>query len=852
MADKASNVVLNFKMSGQVQYAKTIREINAIMNTAAREYKNHIAAMSEDADVTDKLRAEKQKLEIQLEAARKRTEMLRAQYDAMSKSTKTTAGQLAQMYSKLLDSERAEIALQKSLEKVNEGLSEEAQEARKAQQELDKLKKESELLEAEQKQLTSAFKLQTAELGENATEAEKAELAQKQLSDQMELTARIVKNLEQQLDRAKKVYGENSVEVKQLETKINRAKTEIAEFNNKLESIKSSGNKAEQGLDGVNRKLGAIAFLEAAEQLQGIADKLLEIATNASDAALAIADSQTFLQANLGLTAEEAEELNEVVNQVFKYGVVNSIEEAAESVTLVKHAFGDLNNADLEKLTNNITTIAKRTGTDVQENVNAAQKLMMEFGLTGQEAMDLIAAGYQNNLNKAGDFLDTLNEYGPLFADAGFSADQMLQTLITGMEGGAMNTDKVADAVKELQIRFGDGTFEENLDMFSSRTANLFRQWQNGEATMADVMNSIQKDIQKMDTSKQQAALSVLGTQFEDLGIRGTVSLLGIGDGMDDVNGKADEMAQKSPGEKWESSMRELKDALLPLGETLIQIGNDVLPPVVEGLKKLAGWFSDLPGPVKTFITIFGGIIGVAMILVPLLGGLALAFTGLNVALGPLIAIIAGVAAAIAGIILIIQNWGKITDWIAEKIGAMKEKVVGIFTNLKNKVKDIFRTVKDHMVSPIREARDKVREIIDKIKGFFSNLGEKLQIKIPKPKLPHFRIEGKFDLVPPDISVPKLKIDWRAKGAIFTEPTIFGMSGGRLQGAGDAGPEAVLPLNEETLGAIGRGIAATMDFNQSSRPIVLQLEGRTFAQIIGDYYDVEGGIRIRRIERGLA
>ncbi|PHA32941.1 DUF2207 domain-containing protein, partial [Bacillus wiedmannii] len=53
-------------------------------------------------------------------------------------------------------------------------------------------------------------------------------------------------------------------------------------------------------------------------------------------------------------------------------------------------------------------------------------------------------------------------------------------------------------------------------------------------------------------------------------------------------------------------------------------------------------------------------------------------------------------------------------------------------------------------------------------------------------------------------------IDWRAKGGIFTKPTIFGMNGGNLQGAGEAGREAVLPLNRKTLGQIGEGIAATM------------------------------------------
>ncbi|EJQ43655.1 hypothetical protein IEQ_04983 [Bacillus cereus BAG6X1-2] len=117
---------------------------------------------------------------------------------------------------------------------------------------------------------------------------------------------------------------------------------------------------------------------------------------------------------------------------------------------------GVLNDTDL---TNEITTVSKRTGPDVAENTNPAQKLIMKFGLTGEEVMNLIAYGYQNNLNKTGDYLNSLNEYAPLYADAQFSGGQMLDSLIKDMEGGAMNTDKVSDVVKELQLKFGDGTF---------------------------------------------------------------------------------------------------------------------------------------------------------------------------------------------------------------------------------------------------------------------------------------------------------------------------------------------------------------------------------------------------------
>ncbi|MFG6062200.1 hypothetical protein, partial [Salmonella enterica] len=90
-----------------------------------------------------------------------------------------------------------------------------------------------------------------------------------------------------------------------------------------------------------------------------------------------------------------------------------------------------------------------------------------------------------------------------------------------------------------------------------------------------------------------------------------------------------------------------------------------------------------------------------------------------------------------------------------------------------------------------------------------------LKLKIPKPempKMPHFSLQTSSKTIAgKEISYPSgIGVEWRAKGAIFTRPTIFGMNNGKLQGAGEAGIEAALPLNEKNLSAIGKGIADTM------------------------------------------
>lgn len=124
MSTKETYVVLNFKMDGQVQYAQTIKEINQVMNTAAAEYKNHIAAMGKDASTTEKLTATKKKLEIQLEGAEKRSKMLRDEYEQSVKETGAYSEQSKKLYKQLQDSETGENKLRNALEQTNEALKE--------------------------------------------------------------------------------------------------------------------------------------------------------------------------------------------------------------------------------------------------------------------------------------------------------------------------------------------------------------------------------------------------------------------------------------------------------------------------------------------------------------------------------------------------------------------------------------------------------------------------------------------------------------------------------------------------------------------------------------------------------
>ncbi|WP_142336825.1 DUF2207 domain-containing protein, partial [Bacillus toyonensis] len=138
------------------------------------------------------------------------------------------------------------------------------------------------------------------------------------------------------------------------------------------------------------------------------------------------------------------------------------------------------------------------------------------------------------------------------------------------------------------------------------------------------------------------------------------------------------------------------------------------------------------------------------------------------------------------------ETYNQAKQKFTDLYNSAKEK----FDSVKNAAQEKFDAAKRNIIDPIKEAVGKVEEFIGKIKGFFSDL----KLKIPKPEMPpmpHFSLETSTkNVLGKDITYPSgIGVKWNAKGGIFTRPTIFGMNGGQLQGAGEAGREAVLPLN---------------------------------------------------------
>lgn len=229
--------------------------------------------------------------------------------------------------------------------------------------------------------------------------------------------------------------------------------------------------------------------------------------------------------------------------------------------------------------------------------------------------------------------------------------------------------------------------------------------------------------------------------------------------------------------------------AFQQLGTQLAAYLAPAMEKVVDVVGRLANWFSQLSPRTQTIIA---GIAAVVAVVAPLLIGLGKvsfaissiisliatvgpAIVGIIATLGPIILIIGAVVAA--GVLLY-KNW----DTIKAKAIAFKDAVVKAFNDFKAKVTTTFNNIKNAIVNPIQTAINTIKSLINRIKSFFPISIGKVMSNL---KLPHFKLTGKFSLK--DMTVPKLSVDWYKTGGIFDSPSVIGV--------GEAGPEAVVPLD---------------------------------------------------------
>ncbi|GBF73050.1 hypothetical protein PA598K_01335 [Paenibacillus sp. 598K] len=328
------------------------------------------------------------------------------------------------------------------------------------------------------------------------------------------------------------------------------------------------------------------------------------------------------IQMATGETAAQMEATREVASGLYSQNFGKDWNDLATSIASVRQITGDTGD-ELERTTKHALLLRDAFGIEVNESVRAAKTMVENFGITSEQAFNLMAQGTQKGLDFSGELIDTINEYSLQFKTLGFNADEMFDTLAAGSAEGAFNLDKVADAVKEFGIRSkdaGDKGAVEAFEMLGLNADKMMSTFAAGGPAAKQAFTDIVQMIGDISDPVHQntVAVGLFGTQFEDLQ-KDVITAMGYVDKQFDMSkGTMEELNQvkfNRPGEAMAMFRRSIETGIL------IPIGQKLLP----YLNRFGQWLSNNQAQIKTVGNAIGGAIGggiekvilVAQIVVP-------------------------------------------------------------------------------------------------------------------------------------------------------------------------------------------------------------------------------------------
>lgn len=488
--------------------------------------------------------------------------------------------------------------------------------------------------------LDSELKLTAASFEDNANSVEALTATQDILNKKYEEQKLKVAAAEEMLKKYAETGKANTKEAKNMETQLNKAKTALLNTEKELkqtaEQLKEA-EKAAEGFDDAVEDIGEEAD-ESSDFLQKLKDKIDQIdlknvakggitAAAAGVAALGTAaaaagkyaldfsgDVDTAMnsfQATTGIATEQAEAFEDAMLDIYNDNFGEDLTDISEAMSEVARQTQEVDPTKVAELTENALMLRDVFGYDVNEQVRAANMLMEQFGVSGDEAFTLIAQGAQKGLDKNGDMLDTINEYAVQFKSLGFDAEEMFSILISGAESGAFSVDKVGDAVKEFGIRVKDGS-ESTVGAFEGLGLNvdeISQSFADGGDKAKEAFKKVTDALFAMEDplEQNQTGVALFGTMWEDLGVDGVKSLTKLtkqvdktADTLDDINNvKYDDLESA-----FEGAGRAIQTGFIkPIGDKALPAFKDFAEAISDGAR-------EANGDIEEMSDVFGEAVG--------------------------------------------------------------------------------------------------------------------------------------------------------------------------------------------------------------------------------------------------
>ncbi len=283
--------------------------------------------------------------------------------------------------------------------------------------------------------------------------------------------------------------------------------------------------------------------------------------------------------------------------------------------TRLTEQFTGLSGDELINYRDEVQAVADVYGKDFNEVMQSANTLAKQFGITYDEAINVVKDGFVSGADVSGQFLDVVKEYPAFFKEAGLSASEFVAISTEAVKQGVYS-DKGVDAIKEATIRMREMTTatDEALAGIGLSGQEIQQAMADGSMTAFDAIQLVSEKLNELPATSQEvgtAVADIFGGAGEDAGLQYLKTLKDISTDLDEVKGKAGDYAQlqddylesqielqKATNQLF-GGMGESFDDLMTQGKTFL---NTYLTGIINGVLKFGAEISAVFSAVLTYV----------------------------------------------------------------------------------------------------------------------------------------------------------------------------------------------------------------------------------------------------------
>lgn len=696
---------IKIEIDGDTQpLQKALKNVNKAATDATQELRQIDKALKFDTGNVTLLTQKQEVLQKQVSNTKEKLETLRqaqSQVEQQFKSGNIGADQYRAFQREVETTKNVLESYKGKLANVNQALSENGNATQSNKSQLQNLQKEQKQLASESEKVVSSFKLQESQLGANASESEKLALAQKKIGAQSSIVAKQIENLEKQLELTKKEYGENSVEANKMEAELNQAKTAYSNLSQEMKNLGSAGKQAANTLGETNNLLKAELLNQFSEKLSDISQKLVDFGKSALEAFKQVDEGMDTIVTKTGAGGKALEEMQGIASQIAT--------EIPTDFSTVGNAVGEVNTQfkltgdALKSTSEDLIKFSEINGSDVTNATIQSKQALEAYGLSVDylsEVLDSTTYVAQETGVSVDDLMKKAIDGAPQIKMLGLSFDEAV-TLIGQMEQHGVDSSAALSGLTKAAGAYAKKgkTMTEGL-----------------KETIDSIKNS------KSETEALSIAMEIFGAkkapQMVDAIKRGALSFEELGYTAEAASGLVSSTYESTldPIDKFKTAQNSTTLAMAELGAAIAEVLAPVFETLGNILKSMAEWFSSLPGPVKEFIVIFGGVVTVAGILVPIFLTLQAAAVALGTSIGamiaaaaPIIGIAALIVAAIAAIVIGIKYLWDTNEGFRDAVMIVWNAIMEVINRVVSEVSDFIMSMFGVVVNWWTENQELIR-----------------------------------------------------------------------------------------------------------------------------------------------